>query len=65
MSDLASLEILFEMTVRDDLAWDTVEGKMLSKGVGMPSTFQPIERCLMTKLDIYNMRRNINIARGD
>ena len=24
MSDLASLEILFEMVARDDLAWDTV-----------------------------------------
>ena len=31
----------------------------------MPSTFEPIELCLMTKLDIFNTRRNINIARDD
>ena len=53
------------MVVRDDLAWDTIEGKMLSNGVDMPSTFEPIELCLITKLDIFNMRQNINIACDD
>ena len=65
MSYLVSLEILFEMVVRDYLAWDTIEGKMLSNGVDMPSVFERIELCSITKLDIFNMRREINIACDD
>ena len=38
---------------------------MLSKGVGMPSTFEPIELCSMTMVDIFNAHRNINIAHDE
>ena len=40
-------------------------GGILSKDVDISSTFEPIELYLITKLDILNMRREINIACDD
>ena len=37
--ELALLEILSELVVKDILTWDAVEGKMKSKGIDVP--FQP------------------------
>ena len=38
---------------------------MLSKGVDVPSNFQPIEVCSMTKTNLSNARQNINMACDD
>ena len=65
ISELASLELLFQMVTTGDYAWDALEDEMLSKGVDMPSNFQAIEVYLMTKRNLSNARQNINMARDD
>ena len=63
--ELASIELMFELVMRDNLAWDAVEDAMKSRDVDMPSNFQPEELCTMTKQDMVNARKNINSARDD
>ena len=63
--EIALLEILSELVVKDILTWDAVEGKMKSKGIDVPSTFEPIELCSMSKRDISNAHKNMNVARDN
>ena len=65
ISELASLELLFQLVTTGDCAWDALEDEMVLKGVDMPSNFQAMEVCSMTKTNLSNARRNINMARDD
>ena len=47
--ELASLELLFEMHVKDGIVWDCLEAEFVSKGVNMPYTFLPQELCPLSK----------------
>ena len=48
-----------------DCAWDAIDDEILLKGVDMSSNFQAMEACLMTKTNITNTCRDINMARDD
>ena len=65
VTELASLELLFHLHMREDIAWDSLESEMKKMGVDLPITFDPNELCTMSKTNINNVRKNISEARTD
>ena len=65
VAELAALELLFCLCVQDGLAWGTVASKMELEGVYMPLTFDPEDIVDLSRKNVSNARRNINLARDD
>ena len=65
VSELASLKLMFHFVTRCDLDLDQVEDTMQERGVPLPETVHPRDLCTMSKRDIFNGKKNINIARDD
>ena len=63
--ELASLELMFHLVMRCDLAWDHVEMEMQKRGAALPESIHPLDLCPMNKRDISNSMKNIYSARDD
>ena len=56
---------MFHLVTRCDLAWDQVEDTMQERAGSLPETVRPRDLCNMSKRDIFNGKKKINIARYD
>ncbi len=65
VSELASLELLFLLHMKDNVVWDSLKDIMASKGVQLPDCFHPRELPSLTESNKTNALRNINAARDD
>ena len=65
VTNLALLELLFYLEMKDDIAWDALDGDMEKQDINMPTTFEPIELCAMSDKNKSNARKNINDAGDD
>ena len=65
VNELASLELMFKMIIDDNLSHDAILEKMKEMGVDSSSIFEAHEIYPMTKKNIVNTRRNINVARDN
>ena len=63
--DLESLELMFHLVTRCDLAWDQGEDAMQERGFSLLETVHQWYLCTMSKRDIFNGNININIAQDD
>jgi len=63
--ELASLELLFEIHVKDDIVWDCLKAEFEKKDVDMPTIFLPQELCPLSKRYISRCHQNIGAARDD
>ena len=55
--ELASLELMFHLLTRCDLAWYQVEYAMQERGFSLPETVHQLDLCTMSKRDIFNGKK--------
>ena len=65
VAELASIEYLFTLHVKDGIAWDALEHAMKKNSVAVPNTFEPSELCSLTETNKSNAMKNISLVRDD
>ena len=48
VAKLASLELMFHVAVKDDIAWDHIETEMQKRGVALADDVHPLDLCEIT-----------------